>query len=324
MASLLGVPIAIHNVRAKLRKQGINPVDVAIARILGQATHADITAAIGDDLLLFAPTTPIKPFRDRIDLNAIAKGSQAGSAALIIQTLLTPFARAGGVSQITCRGGTHVPYSPTFDYLCKVTLPAFSKLGIYSSTHLHSAGYSPRGGGEVDAEIEPSVLSGFKWIARGKIRRAQAVVVTSELPDSVARRGATHLKQLSEEHHTPFEIEILRPRSSAPGAAVTFAVEFENGYGGTQALGQRGKPIEEVAGEAFFDFVHFLNSNTTSDAHLADQLLLPAVLSGEPCEYSVAIVTQTLLTTAWVIKQFMPVKMVIRGEAGEPGLITLG
>lgn len=321
---MLGVPVAIHNVRAKLRKRGVNPIDVAIARILGQATLADVTAAIGDDLLLFAPSTPLKPFRDRIDLNAIAKGSQAGSAALIIQTLLTPLARAGGISQISCRGGTHVPYSPTFDYLNKVTLPAFSNLGVYASTYLHSAGYSPRGGGEVEAEIEPSALSGFKWVTRGMIRKAQAVVVTSELPDAVGRRGVAHLKQLSEKHHTHFDIEVLRPRSSAPGASVTFAVEFESGYGGSQALGQRGKPMEEVVEEAFFDFIHFLNGEATSDAYLADQLLLPAVLSNEPCEYSVANITQTLLTTAWVIKQFMPVKMVIRGEEGQPGVITIG
>src|SRR5438477_5852747 len=180
VASLTGQAVAIRNVRGALRRPGVNAIDAALARALGETTDAEISAQLGDDVLLFAPKKPLGPLRDRVDLNAIAKGSQPGSAALILQSLLVPLARAGAVSHLTCRGGTHVPYSPTYEYFRAVTLPAMARAGIAAFPSMESAGYPPRGGGEVSIEIEPSAFCGFKLEERGPLQMAKAFVVTSE------------------------------------------------------------------------------------------------------------------------------------------------
>src|SRR5205085_10244301 len=141
------------------------------------------------------------------------------------------------------------------------------------------------------------------------LQMAKAFVVTSELPEAVSRRGAERLHELARKNSLDMSVEVVRPRASSPGAAVTCTAIYENGYGGSQCIGQRGKPMEEVAEEAFFDLTTWLNSKETTDEFLADQLVLPAAFSQEPCFFSTSRITSTLTTSAWVIKQFMPAKI---------------
>jgi RNA 3'-terminal phosphate cyclase (ATP) len=324
VSALTGQAAAIRNVRGGLRRPGVSPVDAALARALADATGAEVSAQIGDDVLLFAPSHPVRPLRDRIDLNAIAKGSQPGSATLILQSLLTPLARAGAVSRFNCRGGTHVPFSPTFEYFRAVTLPAMARCGIVAFPTMEAAGYPPRGGGEVSIEIEPSAINSIRMEERGQQESVRAFVVTSELPDSIAKRGVDHLHKLAHQNNLDMSVETVRPRASSPGAAVTCTALFENGFGGYQSIGQQGKPMEAVCEEAFFELIEWLNGDATADEFLADHLVLPVALCSEESYFTTSRITPTLLTAAWVIKQFMPAKITIIGKEGSAGKITAG
>lgn len=324
VSCLTGQPVAIRNVRGALRRPGVNAIDVALARALGEATGAEVSSQLGDDVLLFAPKRPVQALRERVDLNAIAKGAQPGSAPLILQTLLAPLSRAGAISSLSCRGGTHVPFSPTFEYFRAVSLPALARAGIVAFPSMESAGYPPRGGGEVNMEVEPSALNGFSFENRGELKSVKAFVVTSELPEAVSRRGAERLHELAKKNELELGVDIIRPRASSPGAAVTCAAIYSDGFGGSQSIGQRGKPMEEVAEEAFFELLHWLNAKETTDEFLADQLVLPGAFSQEECFFTTSRISPTLTTTAWVIKQFMPAKITILGKEGEPGEIRIG
>jgi RNA 3'-terminal phosphate cyclase (ATP) len=323
VSALTGQAVAIKNVRGGLRRPGVNPIDAALARTLGDVTDAEVSAQLGDELLLFAPKRQPSPFRDRVDLNAVAKGSQPGSAVLIMQGLLVPLARAGALSMLSCRGGTHVPFSPTYEYFRSITLPAHVRCGLVATSTMEIAGYPPRGGGEISLEVEPSALNGFSFEERGELSQLRAFVVTSELPEAVARRGADHLHELARKNGLEMVIDVIRPRASSPGAAVTCAALFQDAFGGSQSVGQRGKRMEEVAEEAFYDLINWLNGNSTTDEFLADQLILPGAFCGEACSYTTSKITTTLTTTAWVVKQFMPIKITVLGKEGGPGEITI-
>jgi RNA 3'-terminal phosphate cyclase (ATP) len=323
MSALTGQAVAIRNVRGKLRKPGVNSVDCAIAHALGVATQAEVSARLGDDVLLFAPHRQISPYRDRLDLNQLAKGAQPGSAALILQSLLVPLARAGGMSLVSCRGGTHVPFAPTYDYLHMVTLPAMTQLGVYANASIESAGYSHRGGGEVTLEVEPSALTGFDFSVRGELRQLRACITISELPEAVGLRGIKRIEENARRSQMDVVCEMVKLRSTTPGAAVTMSALFATGFGGSQSLGERGKPMEDVADEAFFALVHWLNSPHATDEFLSDQLVLPAAICRDECTYTTSRITPTLTTTAWVIKQFMPAKITILGKEGEPGEVKV-
>ncbi len=323
LSALTGQPVTIRNVRGGIRKPGISPVDLAITQALARATDAHYNAHLGDSILLFQPKRPLNPLNERIDLGALAKGSQPGSAVLILLTLLTPLARAGGISFLRCRGGTHVPLAPTYDYFRMVTLPAFARAGILALPSIESAGYSPRGGGEISLEIEPSFITPFNFTHRGALLRVTSAIVTSELPPSTGIRGLQRLEQLAKKEDLEIKAEQISLRSSAPGAAVTISAHFENAFGGAQALGQRGKRMEEVVEEAFYDFIHWLNSEAGTDEFLADHLVLPAVLADGPTAYTTSRITPTLTTTLWVVKHFIPKRIVLKGSEGEPGEIRI-
>lgn len=323
MSALTGVPVHIKNVRGALNKPGANAVDLGLISILGKATNAKSEAAIGNREIVFTPTKQIAPVRDRVDLNSLAKSTNPGSATLVAQSLLAPLCRAGGISNINCRGGTHVPFSPSFDYFRLVTIPAFAQIGIGALPTLDTASYSTRGSGELSVEIEPSALNGFDFSSRGKPLPFRCVIALSELPESVGLRGIKKMNSLAEKQGVSIKTDFVKYRSGSPGACASFAGVFETGFGGSQFIGERGLPIEDVVEKAFADFIHWLNSEKGVDEFLSDQLLIPAILSRDDCAYTTSRITPTLLTTAWVIKQFMPAKVTILGEEGSPGEVKI-
>ena len=72
----------------------------------------------------------------------------ARSVTLILQALLLPLTLAPGPSHITLRGGTHVPWSPPYQYLSEVFLPTLALRGIQTAVWLKKWGWYPKGGGQ--------------------------------------------------------------------------------------------------------------------------------------------------------------------------------
>jgi RNA 3'-terminal phosphate cyclase (ATP) len=66
-----------------------------------------------------------------------------------------------------------------------------------------------------------------------------------------------------------------------------------------------------------------MSSNATVDSFLADQLLLPLVLAETPSVFTVPKLTQRLMTSIWVVKQFAPIHITVRGTENAPGTITI-
>ncbi len=323
MSALTGQPFQLKGVRGALQKKGLNSVDMCLIHVLTKATKAVHDAAFGLSEFKFSPTKPIGFVKERIDLSSFSKSAIPGSATLVLQSLMVPLCRSGAISQVVCKGGTHVHYAPSFDYFRLVALPAFAAAGVFALPTIETASYSPKSVGEVSLEIEPSELNGFDFRKRGKQLSLRAVIATSELPESVGLRGIRAIQQKCSEQSMTVKVDFVKYRSSSPGACVSFGGVFENGFGGSQAIGERGLPIEEVVENALSSFVHWLNSESGVDEFLADQLLLPAVLAREESYFTCSKVTPTLTTTAWVIKQFMPARITIIGQEGEPGTVQI-
>ena len=54
----------------------------------------------------------------------------AGSASLVIQTVLPALFGADKPSTVTVTGGTHNPWAPPFDFLAETFLPAVATAGF--------------------------------------------------------------------------------------------------------------------------------------------------------------------------------------------------
>jgi RNA 3'-terminal phosphate cyclase (ATP) len=111
LSLVTGKPFRIENIRAGRSKPGLMRQHLTAVRAAAQVSDAKVSGdAIGSRGLSFEPAA-VKPGRYEFAVGT------AGSATLVLQTVLPALVVAGGPSRLTLRGGTHNPWSPPFDFL---------------------------------------------------------------------------------------------------------------------------------------------------------------------------------------------------------------
>lgn len=324
IAALTQQAVRIHNIRGAMRKTGLQAEDLAFVHALAASTRAEVSGdELGHNDLTFSPTRSPRPIQHRLDIGEYEKGGVPGNALIVLEALLPVLCRAGGYSKLIAHGETYNPNTLTFDAFERVSLAAHRRQGLVAFPSQVVAGFGYAARGEVGLEVEPSALHGIEWTTRGKLKEAQAVIAYAELQPTIAERAATETVRLLGMLKLEVEPEIVEVRSRTPGVHVTLMAEFDRGFGVGSAMGQRGVKVENVVGHAFDAFAEWFRSDATVDPFLADQLLLPAVLAGEPTSFTTSRVTQRLITMSWVIKQFLPSHITVLGREGERGAITI-
>jgi RNA 3'-phosphate cyclase len=323
MSALTQQPVRIQNVRGNASTPGLNAEDLTIARALGLAGAAEIKGEFGDHDLVFAPARRAAGLNERIEPETGATTDPHSNALVVLHSLLPVMAKSGVYSKITSFGETFGHHVLSYDYFVNVTLGAHRRFGLYAYPELSLAGFGRGSRGEVRLEIEPSMIHGVDWANRGQLISCCAVVATAELAPNVSSRAASHLSLLAGNAKLPLQIENFNVRSRSTGAFVTIFAEFENGFGGATAMGRRGLRMEAVAQSAFDTFLEWYKGDWTVDPFLADQLLVTAVLAETDTQFSIQRITERFLTTVWVIKQFLPVRITVRGHEGEEGWVTV-
>ncbi len=314
-------PFTLRNIRAHRKPPGLRPQHLACVRgaeaISGSSSQG---AEVGASELTFTPG-PVRPGEYLLEIGT------AGSTALLLQCLYYPLALAGG-GQLTLRGGTHQPHSPSYPYLAAVWAPMLARLGLTLELHLKEAGFYPQGGGEIRAVVSPPspVDRGVNLPSRGTLQDMDVGSFIAGLGLGIAeRQGAAALAVLREKGiYATTENLPLAARHSR-GTAVFIKAQFEHSVAGFTALGDRGKPAEQVGREAAAQATAFMASGGAVDEHLGDQLLVPAallaagVIPGQrpvSSRFTPSEVTSHLTTNARILERFLPVKIEV-GPEGE-------
>lgn len=81
--------------------------------------------------------------------------------------------------------------------------------------------------------------------------------------------------------------------------------------------------MEQVAANAVNGFAAWRASSAGVDERLADQLVLPMLFVDDRSVWSADRVSMRLKTMEWLVSQFLPGRMVVEGEIGEPGRIIV-
>lgn len=318
LSLLTGRPLRIERIRAGRKRPGLAAQHLAAAQAAAAIGGAELAgAALGSTEIAFRPAG-IFPGRYHFDIGS------AGAASLVLQTLFLPLALAPAPSQITIVGGTHVPWSPCFEYLQRVWLPALRRLGFVAELTLERAGFFPRGGGQMQAQIHPAgPLYPLEARRRGELQRLTGLSAVANLPGHILRRQAEQLEKRLAGRLTQPVAQIELPAMGAGTVAFLYAVGENGGLGGFTGLGERGKPAERVADEAVNALQTYLASSAAFDPHLADQILLPLALIPGSSHFTTSAITPHLLTHAAVIRAFLPVAIEIRGELGRAGEVRV-
>jgi len=336
LAALLSRPVRLVNIRAGRRKPGLQAQHLTGVRAVGRICAADAEGVkLGSQELTFIPRTAPRAGLYTFDVAEARKGGSAGAASLVFQTVLLPLALARGQSRLTIRGGTHVEWSPPFDYLKRVYLPTLARMGVRAKVHLKRWGWYPLGGGEMTAVIKGTggrgatedemnlrCLKGLTLTERGRLLRVRGLSATSNLPRHIARRQQRRAVQVLREHGLNPRIEIVdNAPSKGQGTVVFLWADFENVVAGFTSYGRLGKPAEQVAEEACREFLSYYDSGAALDPHLADQVILPLALAAGESTFTTCQITEHLLTNVWVVEQFLGPRFKIEGEKGEVGRV---
>jgi RNA 3'-terminal phosphate cyclase (ATP) len=319
LAAMTGRAVQIENVRGRRTKPGLQPQHLAAVRagaaLCGARLQGD---EVGSKFLRFEPQRPVVAGDYEFHIGT------AGAAPLVVQTVLMPLALAAGDSQVRVTGGTHVPHSPTVEYVETTYIPALQRAGLDVELSYSAAGFFPKGGGEINVRIGGGVpIVPLELHERGTLEELRAYVVTSNLPEHVAQRGAETVERAMKAIGRKVVIEPRDKPSPGPGAAVVLAAHCAGGYGGFSSVGELRRPMEKVAQGPCQEFLRWWKSGAACDEHLADQLVLPMAFATGRSGWTTPEVTEHLRTVIWVVKQFLDVEVEVEELEGRGGRVSM-
>jgi RNA 3'-terminal phosphate cyclase (ATP) len=319
LSIITGRPVAFERIRAGRSKPGLRAQHLTCVKAACKVCSGEVDGAkLGSTSLRFTPgTTKSGTYRFEV--------GTAGSTSLVLHTVALPLALADSRSVLTIRGGTHVPFSPAYHFLDRQWAPLLRVLGLDMELSLVKAGYYPKGGGEIQARIRPTVrINPLALGQRGDLEQLDGLSMLSNLPRSIAERQRRRALSRLDAAGLACGIEVREFPSPGMGTMLLLRCRHTGGARACfTALGARGKRAEAVADEAVDHLLAFLRTEGVVDRHTADQVLLPLAFAEGPSEYSVSAVTQHLLTNAQVIQAFLNARITIDGAVGVEGKVRI-
>ncbi|MHC5038992.1 MAG: RNA 3'-terminal phosphate cyclase [Planctomycetota bacterium] len=297
-----GQPFRIENIRAHRKKPGLLRQHLTAVRAASQIGRAQTEGtSLGSLQLTFAPGPP-RPGSYRFAVGT------AGSATLVLQTVLPALLTAPEPSSLLLEGGTHNPFAPSFDFLAKTFLPLIERMGVKVTAELERPGFFPAGGGRFRVSIEPvPELRPIRLLERGSIREVRARAQVARLPRHIAEREVRRVQTGLELDAGSVSIEEL-PAPFGPGNVLLIEIESDALTEVVTGFGKRGVKAEIVAKKAIKEARRYLDAGVPVGEHLADQILLPLALAGGG-SFRTLPLSSHAQTNIGVLKRFLHVEV---------------
>lgn len=332
LSAITGKGFEVENIRKGRCDSGLKPQHMFCIKAVSKLCNAESEGAEkGSEYLKFIPRK-IKAKSLEIDIGT------AGSITLLLQSILIPSMFANATMKLSIKGGTDVQWSMPADYLHEIFLPHLQKYaGI--DYKLVRRGYYPKGNGLLMLTIRPKYkLKDFDTfeefheyvrqqknidlMKQGRLLQIKGTSHASKLLEKakVAERQAESAKLCLAKYKCPVDISKEYCDTLSAGSGITlwavFAdkeIDFENPVRlGADALGERGKPAEEVGKEAVDGLKKEIDSGAPVDSHLEDNLIPFLGLFGG--KIKVPEVTKHTLTNIYVTEKFLNVKFNVDEE----------
>jgi RNA 3'-terminal phosphate cyclase (ATP) len=332
LAAIIGRPLRIEKIRAGRKAPGLAAQHLTAVHAVAAVCHARVRGdALGSQTLVFEPGGAPLANSYLFDVAEEREGGSAGATTLVLHAVLPPLAMLAyapdpsidpalglkGDSAVSIRGGTHVSWSPPFDYARDVWLPTLARMGVRGNLDLLHWGWYPAGQGEIRAglaSLRPGQrLSPLNLVERGALRRVWGRAVAANLPSHIPQRMADRARSLLSAAGIDARIDPQRVRAVSAGAGIFLTAEYEHARAGFSALGTKGKASEAVAEEAVAALLAHRDSGAALDEHLADQLMLPMARASGRSSFSTERISRHLTTNAWVVEQFGAAQVSIEG-----------
>ena len=317
LSMVTGKAFRMEKVRAGREKPGLLRQHLTALRAAAEVCGADVSGdELGSRELAFTPG-PVQPGHDEFKIGT------AGSATLVLQTVLLPLLLAGGPSDLVLEGGTHNPVAPPFHFLDRCFLASINRMGPTVHAYLERPGFYPAGGGRFNVSIQPSVgLKPLELLEAGQALRHVARAIVAGLPRNIAERELSVIGR-----KLGWEADALRvetaPHACGPGNLVTVELEYEAVTEVFTGFGQKGTTAEAVAEKVVQEVRRYLSARVPVGEHLADQLMLPLALAGGGA-YKTMALSPHALTNREVIGLFLDVPIIVEDAENGNVIVRVG
>ena len=298
LSIVTGEPLSIENIRAGRKRPGLLRQHLTAVRAAARISNAHVE---GDALSSMALSFHPQPAQAGTYHFAVGT---AGSAVLVLQTILPALMLADGPSVLTLEGGTHNPWAPPFEFLTRAFAPTIERMGPRLHFELVKPGFHPAGGGRFTVHIDPAAeLLELTLLTRGRETRRSAEALVAHLSEKIGERELAVLKRRLALPGDAATCRVLSD-SAGPGNALVLTLEFEHAVEVIATIGRKGVSAEKVASETADVSEAFLASEAPVGVHLADQLLLPMAIAGGGAFRTLAL-SEHARTNIDVIKRFL-------------------
>ncbi len=310
LSAITGQGVHIFNIRRGRGKPGLRP-----QHLEGIAAAAKICAAEVQGMKLnsmdvhFAPGK-ISGGNYTIDIRT------AGSIILILQTLVPIGLYANSTVNLTIKGGTAVPFSPTSEYFRNIFCYYLGLMGTQVSLKIKRHGFYPAGGGIISVEIRPGSIGNLEILDRGDMNEVEVLAVASEhlKGAKVSERMIDGFKKAMP--HAQFTCEYVP--SNSPGCFIHATAHYEKSRLGASALGRIGKRAEDVGKESAEELQGVIGCGAPIDSWMVDQIVpymaLATHRTNSKTKTMVPRLTKHAETNIWVVKEFLPVDFQIENN----------
>jgi len=280
-------PIIIENIRKNRKIPGLKAQHLTAIKILQKICNAYVEGVkIGSTSLQFIPG-------DVKSCDLIEDVGTAGSISLILQVLIPVVAICKEKLNLTIKGGTDALWSPTIDYTQYVLREAYSRMGINFSIKLIKRGYYPKGGGQVNLNVEPSNVKAISLIQR-KTKNVNLVCSFSNLPDEIIKKNIENIEKELTKRKFIVQSQINEENTIDSGASLLiFSIDKESIIGVDAIFDKKTERFS-------LDLESFMENNLGVDERLADMLVLPASLTNQITIFRVGKISKHLETNLFV------------------------
>ena len=308
LSMLTGQPFEMNKIRAGRRKPGLMRQHLACVRAAQEICGAEVT---GDEI--HSQKLVFKPKTIKAGDYQFAVGS-AGSAGLVLQTVLPALMLADEASRVKVSGGTHNPLAPNTDFLMDSFFPLLRQMGLDVDLKLNSHGFMPVGGGELEARI--GAFKKIKALDLMSIKELSDQVEVEVLLSSVeAAVGEKQRQLLMNKLNLPRDkVKVTKIANPVgPGNAVLARVPNQFMTLVFSAFGMKNLSSRHVIGELKTQLLDYQKSPALIDEYLADQLMIPLAFAGG--SYRATKISLHSETNKEVIETFLQARIELNQES---------
>ena len=319
---LLGKDLHIKNIRAKRDKPGLRPQHLKGVEACTQICQGRVEGAeVGSGEFILRPGKRIEVGKFSWDIGS------AGSSIMLALTVIPLALFADAPSTYKIIGGIFQDFAPSAYHLKYVLLPILRSMGADLDLEIIRPGYVPQGKGEIEVKVVPlrKKLKPLILIDQGEVIEIKGIALSSLLRQrKVSERMANECKKTLKCKGYDSNIGVVYDTKEEPAyyktavqAGASLAIRAETSTGcliGSDMAGALRRTSEFIGRRTAENLMGDLSTGTTTDRHLADQIIPFAALAEGWSSYHIPRMTEHVEARLWLVEEILGAKTEVKGN----------